>query len=131
MRRNHGTRHEIRKILVVDDEPAIRKSISRVIQHYFPDCEVAMASDGMEAAEKIQTMNPHLAILDLGLPHIGGLELCEIIRDQPMHAHTRVLVITGSQEQDIHKTAFAKGAYEFLLKPFQADELAGSINRLL
>lgn len=119
------------KILIVDDEPKIREFVARVLKEYFPKCQIEEAADGVEAAEKLVLVNPTLVILDIKLPGISGLDVCRIIQEQPMHSKTRVLAITGCPSPALSKEMFNRGASEFLRKPFDIQELAGSINRLL
>jgi len=119
-------------VLIVDDDPVIRRLIGRVMHRYFPDCHVEQASNGVEANDILLTINPpQLLILDLRMPYLGGLDLCRLMQIQPWRYHTRVLATTGYLSPGLSREIFQKGVSEFLPKPFQIEELRGSVNRLL
>ena len=119
-------------VLIVDDEPVVRRLISRIMHQYFPSFHVEQASNGVEANDKLLTDHPpRLMILDLQMPYLGGLELCRLMQMQPRRYKTRVLVMTGCPNPGLNQEIFQKGASEFLLKPFQIEDLRGSIDRLL
>ena len=119
-------------VLIVDDDLVTRRLIGRVMHRYFPYCPVEEALNGLEANDRLLTMNPpQLMILDLRMPVLGGLELCRMMQRQPWRYHTRVLAITGYLSPSISREVFQEGVSEFLPKPFQIEELWESINRLL
>jgi len=119
-------------VLIVDDEPVVRRLIGRVIRKDFPGCHLEQASNGVEANDKLLTINPpQLMILDLRMPYLGGLDLCRLMQVQPWRYHTRVLAITGYLSPGISREIFQTGVSEFLPKPFQIKELRGSVKRLL
>jgi CheY-like chemotaxis protein len=122
---------QIPTVLIVDDEPVVRILITRLLQRIVQNCRIETAADGLEAAEKLLTLEPELAIVDVGLPHLNGLDLSQLIRTQPVHAKTRVLLVTGKHAQEVEHICFQEGAYEFLSKPFHPDQFAESIGRLL
>jgi len=98
----------------------------------FPDCHVEQASNGVEANDKLLTINPpQLMILDLRMPSLGGLGVCRLMQKQPWRYRTRVLVITGNPSSGIGREVFQKGVSEFLSKPFQIEDLRESVSRLL
>lgn len=122
---NHGV------VLIVDDEPSVRKVIARVLRNSHPGCAVADAADIPEAKKKLADLRPRLVISDFRLPSGDGMELCRFIQGHPWFYRTRVLIITGYPSPEVREKVFAKGACEFLPKPFQPGELAESIGRLL
>lgn len=126
-----GKRTHPSVVLVVEDELQIRRLIKKLFKRYFPTCRVEQASDGVEAMQKMLMGPPKLLIVDLRLPLMGGLELCRLIQNQRMFQHTRILAITGYPTSDLTKELFTRGVGEFLPKPFELNELAGSIKRLL
>ncbi len=118
-------------VLVVDDDPTLRRLICRVVRKYYPGCRAKQASDGLEAKKKLIDLCPQLVILDICMPNMGGMELCRSIQEHPWLTHTRILAITGYSTPGIHEKIFSRGASEFLLKPFDLSELIASIGRLL
>lgn len=118
-------------ILVVDDEASVRKLITRLLGKIYPDWTVEEAADLPEAKQKLMDFRPRLAILDLRLPSGNGMDFCRLIQEHPWLSKTRILMITGYPTAQVRGKAFEQGAYEFLPKPFQAEELVGSVGRLL
>jgi DNA-binding response OmpR family regulator len=111
------------KILVVDDDPAIRNLISRYLgqQNY----EVDTAGDGQSALERFELFNPDLVVLDLNLPDTTGLALC-----REMQSRTSVFILMLTSEKD-PKLGLKEGADDFVTKPFDLEELNLRINAIL
>ena len=111
------------RILVVDDEPQIRKflRISLTSQGY----EVVEAPRGEEGIAKCATAQPGLVILDLGLPDLDGQQVISRIRewsDVP-------IIVLSVRTRDIEKvSALDSGANDYVTKPFSIDELLGKRN---
>lgn len=118
-------------VLIVDDESMVRKIITRVVKKNFPGYQVEEAADLPEAKRKIMDLQPKLVVLDLHMPSGNGMELCRLIQKHPWFSKTRVLILTGYPAPQVRERAFEQGACEFLPKPFEMEELAGSIGRLL
>ena len=118
-------------VLVVDDESMVRKIVIRVLKNTYPGWRVEEAADLPEAKRKIMDLEPRLVILDLHMPSGSGMELCRLVQKHPWFSKTRVLILTGYPAPEVREQAFEYGAWEFLPKPFQMEELAGSIGRLL
>ena len=114
------------KILVVDDDPAIRNLIHRFLskQNY----EVESAQDGKSALELFEHLNPDLVILDVNLPDTTGYQLC-----QEMQGRTGVFVLmltSRGDEADIIQ-GFSQGADDYITKPFRLVELAARVAAIL
>ncbi|MBI4386460.1 MAG: response regulator [Elusimicrobia bacterium] len=118
-------------VLVVDDQPSVRRVVARVLRDTRPECAVAEAADLPQAKRLLADLRPKLLITDIRLPSGSGLQLCRFIQGHPWFYKTRVLIITGYPSLQTRGNAFTQGACEFLPKPFQASELAHSIGRLL
>lgn len=118
-------------VLIVDDEPSVRRLLARVLHESRPECSVAEAADLPEAKKLLTDLRPRLVIADLRLPSGSGMDLCRFIQGHPWFYKTRVLVITGYPSPQVRDEIFIDGASEYLPKPFQMKELAGSIERLL
>lgn len=117
--------------LVVDDEPEIRRLVSRVIRNLDSTANVDTAEDGFEAGKKIVDMLPHLVVLDLMLPGINGFKVCENIRNDPRLKDTKILAITGLDTAENKKRIMGAGANDYLPKPFEADDLKKRLQALL
>ena len=115
------------RILVVDDEPAVQNALSRALalERY----EVARASDGLEALERLSTAPYEAIILDIAMPRMDGVEVCRRLRDGG--DSTPVLMLTARSEVDDRVAGLDAGADDYLVKPFALRELLARIRALL
>jgi two-component system response regulator MprA len=118
---------ELVRVLVVDDEPAIRGALRRALA--LEGYHVDLAADGAEAMRRLAAQPPDAMILDLLMPEIDGLELCRRIR----HAgnETPVLVLTARDGVADRVTGLDAGADDYLAKPFALEELLARLRALL
>lgn len=118
------------RCLVVDDEPAIRSSVVRMLKELDKSVEVSEAGDGFEAGKKVIDLLPQLVVLDLNLPGVDGFRVCEDIRKDERFQHTKILAISGNNTIETQKRILDAGADIFLPKPFDAEELKAKILKL-
>jgi two-component system response regulator MprA len=115
------------RVLVVDDEPAVRESISRSLR--FEGYEVELAADG-ESALKFQAARPAVAVvLDVMMPVIDGLETCRRLR--AAGDRVPVLMLTARRAIGDRVTGLDAGADDYLVKPFALEELLARLRALL
>jgi DNA-binding response OmpR family regulator len=114
------------KILVVDDESAIRNLIYRFLGKQ--DYLVESAEDGKSALAMFESFNPDLVILDVNLPDVTGYSLC-----QEMQTRTNVfiLMLTSRTDESDKVRAFSQGADDYITKPFSLVELGARIGAIL
>jgi DNA-binding response OmpR family regulator len=114
------------KILVVDDDPAIRNLVHRFLtkQNY----QMESAEDGRSAMQVFEQFNPDLVILDVNLPDANGYALC-----QEMQSRTNVfvLMLTSRTDEADKVRGFAQGADDYITKPFSLVELGGRVGAIL
>jgi DNA-binding response OmpR family regulator len=115
-------------LLMVEDDTVTAELIKVVMENN--GYQVVYASDGRKAQSQIEALPPPaLVLLDIGLPHVNGLELLDQIRKKPSWARVPVVMLTAAAEQaDICKAIMA-GATEYILKPFKPDALSARIQR--
>jgi two-component system, OmpR family, response regulator MprA len=115
------------RILVVDDEPAVQNALSRALalERY----EVAQATDGREALERLDGAPYDVVILDISMPHVDGLEVCRRLRETGNR--TPVLMLTAREEVDDRVAGLDAGADDYLVKPFALRELSARVRALL
>jgi two-component system alkaline phosphatase synthesis response regulator PhoP len=117
------------KILVVEDEPDIRKLVQyNLAQERF---RVLEAEDGEQALRILQRDKPHLVILDLMLPGLSGLELCKILRDRPETAQVPILMLTAKAGEADKVVGLELGADDYLSKPFSPREMVARVRAIL
>ncbi len=117
------------RILVVDDEPHIRRVLSAILGSR--GYEVMMASDGSQGLDELGTEEVDLVILDLMMPGANGLEILSKIRTDPRRAETPVIILTAKGQDTDREAALAGGANDFLTKPFSPKKLIARIEEIL
>jgi phosphate regulon transcriptional regulator PhoB len=118
-----------KKILVVEDEPDIRKLVHyNLAQERFMVLE---AEDGEKALKTIQREKPDLIILDLMLPGLSGLELCRNLRQRPETAQLPILMLTAKASEADRVVGLEMGADDYLTKPFSPRELVARVKAIL
>jgi two-component system alkaline phosphatase synthesis response regulator PhoP len=121
--------HTGQKILVVEDEPDIRKLVQyNLAQERF---KVLEAEDGEQALKIVQRDKPHLLILDLMLPGLSGIELCRILRDRTDTARLPILMLTAKAGETDRVLGLEMGADDYLTKPFSPRELVARVRAIL
>ncbi len=114
-------------ILVVDDEPPIRRLLRTSLQS--EGFHVAEAGSGRQALAEIERLPPDLVILDLGLPDIQGQEVIRILRERG--SSVPILVLSSRADENGKVEALDLGADDYVTKPFGTDELLARIRTAL
>jgi len=114
------------KILVVDDDPAIRNLIFRFLSQ--KNYLLESAVDGQSALKTFEQFNPDLVILDVNLPDALGYNLCE---EMQRHTDVFILMLTSRSDAADKKEGFLKGADDYLTKPFDLQELEYRVRAIL
>ena len=120
-----------RRILVVDDEPSIRRLITRYFERKNAAHALCTAADGFEAGLQVVKFRPDLIILDLMMPNIDGFRVCQLVRANPETRHIGILVITGYAAEENVKRAIECGADSWIAKPFDPGELIEQVESIL
>ena len=106
------------KVLIIDDEPHIRRLIHAALDR--ADYATVEAGNAREALEKLRAERPDISLLDLGLPDRDGLELVPLFKQQ---SDTTLIVVSARDATDEKVAALDLGADDYLTKPFDTDEL--------
>jgi len=115
------------RILVVDDERAVRESIERALR--LEGYEVVQAADGAEALGSVAGQAPDAMVLDLMMPEVDGLEVCRQLRSEG--DRLPILVLTARDSVSDRVRGLDAGADDYLVKPFALDELLARLRALL
>jgi len=115
------------RILVVDDEPAVRSSLERALR--LDGYEVALATDGREALDALTGSPADAVVLDLLMPQLDGLEVCRRLR--AAGDRTPVLMLTARDQVADRVSGLDAGADDYLVKPFALEELSARLRALL
>ncbi|MBI1907248.1 MAG: response regulator [Rhodocyclales bacterium] len=117
-----------KRVLVVDDEPAMAQAIRRVFDR--AGFETAIASDGFLAGSLLHTFKPHLITLDIRMPGIDGFGVLRFLRETHLSTPLKVLVVSGESEARLAQ-AVTLGANGALGKPFDNQALLATARELL
>lgn len=115
------------KILVVDDEDSIREVVASLLGARGYECTVA--TNGREALQKFPQATPDLVLSDIVMPEMDGLRLLESI--QSRDGDVPVIMVTALHDINTAIEAIRRGAYDYLLKPFEKEQLYMSVRRAL
>jgi two-component system response regulator MprA len=115
------------RILVVDDEPAVREALERALK--LEGYEVALAADGVQALQALDEGPPDAVVLDLLMPRVDGIELCKRMRHNG--DRTPVLMLTARDAVADRVSGLDAGADDYLIKPFALPELLARVRALL
>jgi DNA-binding response OmpR family regulator len=118
-----------RKILVVDDEPNVVRSLTFVLEKEGYD--VSSAANGEEALAKIQEIRPKLVFLDVMMPKKNGYEVCKEVKDNSSMSDTHIIMLTAKGQEADREKGFDAGADEFMTKPFSLMAVVDRVKRLL
>ena len=117
------------RILIVDDEEAIRDLIKEVLSG--GGHEIHLAEHGAQAFEILRKKTVDLAIIDRNMPGMTGIEVVQLIRQNPKTVGVRILMCTGASITKEIDEAFAAGADDYVLKPLNFAQLLGKVAKAL
>ena len=119
------------RILVVDDDALIRRSVSAALTRLEVQPEIRTASNGREALAIVEEEIPDLVVLDVMMPELNGFEVCERLRQNLRTAFVPILMLTRNSDEAHRTKGFVVGTDDFMAKPFSVPELAARVTRLL
>ncbi len=117
------------KVLVVDDEPFICRSLSFVLRK--EDYEVFEARNGEEALEAILEHRPDLVFLDVMMPKVNGFEVTKRVKADPDLGNTKIILLTAKGQEQDRATGRAMGADDYMTKPFSPTKILERAREIL
>jgi len=115
------------RVLIVDDEPAVRAALDRALR--LDGYDVALAADGHEALDRVAEVRHDAIVLDVAMPGLDGLQVCRRLRDAG--DRTPVLMLTARDAIDDRVAGLDAGADDYLVKPFALRELIARLRALM
>jgi DNA-binding response OmpR family regulator len=110
------------KVLIAEDDPISQCLLETMLRKWGYD--VVVASEGRQAWQALEGEDvPRIAILDWMMPEMDGVQLCRCIRERRKEAYTYILLLTAKDRKQDIVEAFEAGVDDYLIKPFDADEL--------
>lgn len=114
------------RILIVDDSPTVLILEEMILRWRY---EVLKATSGAQALRVAADKHPDLILLDIVMPDIDGLETCRLFRTLEPTKATPIIMVTTRGETDVVEAAYAHGATDYVMKPFNQKELLEKIQR--
>ena len=117
------------KVLIVDDYEEIRQVLDLTLRR--TGWDIRWASDGIEACEKAAEDPPDIVFLDVAMPGMDGIEVCQRLRADEATADTLIVIVTAGQRAKLRDLSRQAGADAFVQKPFSPTELISLVQGLL
>ena len=117
------------KIMVVEDDVAASIFIAEVLK--MAGYEAIVVNDSSKAMDIANSVLPGAILLDLMMPPPDGFKLCRMLRADPTFKHTPILIVTALDSTDSKIVAIGAGANDYLVKPFQIEDLIAKVQHLL
>jgi len=119
------------KVLIVDDDPSARRLMRDSLNFLGDEYEILEADDGESGLHLMKVARPDVVLLDITMPHLGGIPLCSEIKRDPATAHSQIVIVSARTESDFIAASLNAGASDYVTKPFQPSELVRRVRRLL
>jgi chemosensory pili system protein ChpA (sensor histidine kinase/response regulator) len=115
-------------VMVVDDSVSVRQSVLRLVKNngWLP----ILATDGVDAAEKLDASRPDAIVLDIEMPRMNGFEFLGILRSQARYQAVPVIMLTSRFSEKHQKKAEELGADHYLIKPYKEDQFVALLQRI-
>lgn len=124
-----SSRRATARVMVVDDDRQILTALPQLLIPW--GLHVSVLDNSLQFLEALESSTPDLLILDVAMPHISGIELCQVIRNEPRWSGLPILFLTAYTDADTMQQVFAAGADDYVRKPIVGPELVTRIfNRL-
>ena len=116
-------------VLVADDDADIRDLVAFKLEQ--AGLEVVAVEDGQAALEQARARQPTLAVLDVSMPGLSGIDVCRMLRADPATSGMLIIMLTARVQEQVVEGGFSAGADDYVTKPFSPRELVSRIQALL
>lgn len=116
-------------VLLVDDDPALRGLLRQMLE--LGGFTVFEAEDGLDALEKLPQVQPDAMILDVMMPNMDGITLCQTVRSKPDTVALPIIMLSGKTQDKAIQEGLDAGANVYLCKPISFNELVAHVNDVM
>jgi excisionase family DNA binding protein len=116
-----------RRLLIVDDDAKQLEAMGRLFKPHADRVDLALVDNGVDALVQFGSIKPHVAVLDIFMPLVDGLEVCRRLKKNPDTTNTRIILATGELTPEIEKKASDAGADMCLCKPLDVTMLLNEL----
>ncbi len=120
-----------KRVLIADDDPSVLGFLEAALTRNSPDYEIATATNGFSAGKLVSSFRPHLAVMNIQMPGLGGLDVCADIKRDKATKHIKIVVVTGYPTPENVDRARKIGVEKFLEKPVEAAVFLEAVEGLL
>ncbi|MCA1944801.1 MAG: response regulator [Desulfovibrio sp.] len=122
-----------KKLLIIEDELHIRTLLEQALEDLADEfaVEILTAADGEEGMALIKSERPQVVFLDIMMPKMNGYEVCTAVKNDPELKDTVVVLLTAKGQEADKKKGLEIGAYDYMTKPFDPDEVVDLAKELL
>ncbi len=121
-----------KKLLIVDDESHIRMLIEQTLEELEDEgVELLFAENGEEALHLIQKEEPNLVFLDVMMPKMNGMEVCQKVKKELNLSHVYIILLTAKGQEVDRQKGLEMGADRYMTKPFDPDEMLSIAEEIL
>ena len=122
-----------KKLLIIEDELHIRTLLEQALEDLADEfaVEILTAADGEEGLALIKAEHPQVVFLDIMMPKMNGYEVCTAVKNDPELKDTVVVLLTAKGQEADKKKGLEIGAYDYMTKPFDPDEVVDLAKELL
>jgi DNA-binding response OmpR family regulator len=123
----------MKKVLIVDDEIHIRALLEQTLEELEDEYEVEIlsAGDGEEGLKIIQEEKPELVFLDVMMPKMNGYDVCRAVKNNPELKDIKIILLTAKGQEVDKKQGLEAGAFKYITKPFDPDEILKEAKNIL
>lgn len=122
-----GSKH---KLLIVDDDVLLTGFLQELFQSNQEGYEVKVVHDGFTAGSFIQSFQPDVILLDIMMPGVNGIQVCDFLKRNPATEHINVVAMTGFPEEELVQQMMDAGASVCLHKPLKVEELLETVDSM-
>jgi len=119
------------KILIVDDDRASRVLMQTMLKALDEPCDISEAIGGQQALLLIENEQPDIVLLDILMPDLDGVSICDTVKRNRQTRGTRILMVTARRDERMIRAGLLAGADDYITKPFTQEQFLGAVKRLM